>query len=99
MHGNDESYMRSMNAYADKANGSFRNLAIEANVAANGRWGVLAMVAISIAAGELRLAFLFAMILFAAHIAEQLPARFIRIASVSLTVVTIVFLIALVLVL
>lgn len=51
----------------------FRGLMLEANIAANGRWGCLGMAAIALVNGEGKLAFLFVLALFAAYIVEQLP--------------------------
>lgn len=50
-----------------------RDLARDANIAANGRWGVLAMIAICIAADNLRMAVVWVLILFAAYFIEQFP--------------------------
>lgn len=50
-----------------------RDLALAANIAANGRWGVLAMIAICIAAGNLRMAVAWVLALFGAYFVEQFP--------------------------
>jgi hypothetical protein len=59
-------------AWAEKA---ADRRALAANAAANGRWFILCLVAIAIAAGELRGALIISLILGAAHVVEALPVH------------------------
>lgn len=65
-----------------------RGLLIEANVAANGRWGCLGMAAIALHQGRLFLAFCFVLALLIAYLVEMIsersPARVI--CAVALTI-------------
>ena len=62
-------------------NRSISELLRDLNIGANGRWFVLALVAVAIAAGYLRLAVFLAMILGVAVIAEQVAEPYRSIAS------------------
>lgn len=50
-------------------------MSYEYNIAQNGRWGTLAMVACSLYAGSLTLAFLFTLTLFLAYVVEVWASR------------------------
>ena len=52
--------------------GSFEPLARAANAAANGRWGMAGMGAISLYVNQPRLAFVFVLVIIASHLAEAL---------------------------
>lgn len=64
------------------------------NIAANGRWLVILMVAISIAVHEFRFAFVFAAVLGASAIIEQLPKRWRSIGAAMIYVFTMGIMIA-----
>lgn len=46
------------------------------NIAANGRWGTLAMGAVSLYIDQPKLAFFFALVVLVAHLVEQMPTRY-----------------------